>query len=420
MGQRHGAAGRPSSLRGVVRRAHLGMALMAMALAGSLLLLAGLVALRVNLESNLQLMARSVAYTVEAAVVFKDAEDAGQTLAHMLAHEGVARAVVRDAQGAVFAQWQGAAPGLRARTGQALARLALLAPAMAPIRYEGVPVGSVELRGDGQALLNFVLTGLAALLACTAVSGAVGLLLARRMLRDMVTPLQALAHVARAVRRERATGLRVPPARLDELRELGDDFNALLGELEDREALLRQKNAELQQRALHDSLTGLPNRASFEQQLQAAIAQARATGQPKAQLFIDCDRIKQVHDTHGHAAGDALLIEVARRLQAQVHVDGRAGDVVARLGGDEFAVVMAPPAAQPEATALAERVAAAMRAPLVLEGGSVLQPAVSAGVAVFPQQGGDMESLLRSADAAMYEVKARRGRRMTDTEETQR
>jgi diguanylate cyclase (GGDEF)-like protein len=139
-----------------------------------------------------------------------------------------------------------------------------------------------------------------------------------------------------------------------------------------------------------------------------------------ALLFIDCDRFKQVNDTHGHAAGDALLIEVARRLQAQVHVDGRAGDAVARLGGDEFAVVMAPPAAQPEATALAERVAAAMRAPLVLEGGSVLQPAVSAGVAVFPQQGGDMESLLRSADAAMYEVKARRGRRMTDTEETQR
>ena len=115
MGQGHGAVNAPSSLRGVVRRAHLGMALMAMALAGSLLLLAGLVALRVNLESNLQLMARSVAYTVEAAVVFKDAEDAGQTLAHMLAHEGVARAVVRDAQGAVFAQWQGAAPGLRAR-----------------------------------------------------------------------------------------------------------------------------------------------------------------------------------------------------------------------------------------------------------------------------------------------------------------
>ncbi|HRO81916.1 MAG TPA: diguanylate cyclase [Alicycliphilus denitrificans] len=410
MVRRSGAVGRPSSLRDVVRRAHLGMALMAMALAGSLLLLAGLVALRAHLESNLQLVARSVAYTVEAAVVFKDTEEADQTLARMLAREGVARAVVRDAEGAVFAQWQGAEPGLRARTGQALARLALLAPAVAPIRYEGAPMGTVELRGDGQALLNFVLTGLAALLACTAVSGAVGLLLARRMLRDMVTPLQALAQVARAVRRERATGLRVPPARLAELHELGDDFNALLGELELREALLQQKNAELQQRALHDSLTGLPNRACFEQHLQAAIARARGAGQSMALLFIDCDRFKQVNDTHGHAAGDALLVEVARRLQAQV----RAGDVAARLGGDEFAVVMAPPAAQADAQALAGRVAAAMREPLVLKGGGVLRPEVSAGVAVFPRQGEDMESLLRSADAAMYEVKARRGRRTTD------
>lgn len=118
MVRRSGAVGRPSSLRDVVRRAHLGMALMAMALAGSLLLLAGLVALRAHLESNLQLVARSVAYTVEAAVVFKDTEEAGQTLARMLAREGVARAVVRDAGGAVFAQWQGAEPGLRARTGR--------------------------------------------------------------------------------------------------------------------------------------------------------------------------------------------------------------------------------------------------------------------------------------------------------------
>ena len=401
-----------TSLRGVVRRAHLGMALMAMALAGSLLLLAGLVALRVNLESNLQLMARSVAYTVEAAVVFKDTEDAGQTLAHMLANEGVARAVVRDAQGAVFAQWQGAAPGLRARTGQALAQMALLAPAVAPIRHDGAPMGTVELHADGQALLSFVLTGLAALLACTAVSGVVGLLLARRMLRDMVTPLQALAQVAHAVRIDHATGLRVPPARLAELSQLGDDFNALLGELEDREALLQQKNAELRQIALHDSLTGLPNRASFEQHLQAAIAQARATGQSMALLFIDCDRFKQVNDTHGHAAGDALLIEVARRLQSQL----RAGDVAVRLGGDEFAVVMAPPAGEVEATALSSRVSVAMLAPLVLKGGGILQPSVSAGSAVFPRQGSDMESLLRSADAAMYEVKARRGRRMTDLE----
>ena len=100
-----GAAPGPLSLRGVVHRAHLGMALVAMALAGSLLL-AGLFALRAHIGSNLELTARSVAYTVEAALVFRDAEDAQQTLARMLASEGVAQAQVRDAQGKVFAQWQ--------------------------------------------------------------------------------------------------------------------------------------------------------------------------------------------------------------------------------------------------------------------------------------------------------------------------
>lgn len=386
------------------------MALMAMALAGSLLLVVALVALRVHQQSNLQLMARSVAYTVEAAVVFKDVQAADQTLAHMLAREGVAHAVVRDARGAVFARWRGGDPSLRERTGYALARMTLLTPAVAPIVYEGRPVGEVELHGDGQALLNFLIAGLVALLACLAVSGAVGLLLARRMLRDMVTPLQALAQVARAVRRDHAKGQRVPPARLAELRELGDDFNALLAELEDREALLQQKNKALTHLALHDSLTGLPNRANFEQQLPLAIAHARDTDQPMALLFMDCDRFKLINDSLGHGAGDALLVEVARRLDGLV----RSGDVAARLGGDEFAMILAAPTGQAQAQAMADRVVAAMREPLVLADGGVIQPSVSAGVAVFPQQGDNMESLLHGADAAMYEVKARRRRRATD------
>jgi diguanylate cyclase (GGDEF)-like protein len=400
----------PASLRGVVHRAHLGMALVSMAFAGVLLLLSGLVALRVHLQSNLELMARSVAYTVEAAVVFNDADEAKATLARLLERESVASAEVRDARGAVFAQWRRAAPGLRARTGQALARLALLAPAVVPIQHEGESVGEVELSGDGQGLLSFVLTGLAVLLACTAVSGVAGIWLSRRMLRDMVTPLQELARVARAVRREGAAGLRVPPARLAELRELGDDFNALLDELENRQEQLTRKNAELTHRTLHDYLTGLPNRASFEQRLQTGIDEARRSGATMALLFLDCDCFKQINDTRGHAVGDALLVEVARRVQAQL----RPGDAAARLGGDEFAVVMAPPAGKADAQALADRVQAALRAPLKLDGGVELHPAMSVGMAVFPQQGEDMESLLRCADAAMYQMKAGQRRRATD------
>lgn len=399
-----------TTLRGVVRRAHLGMALMAMALAGSLLLVVGLVALRVHQQSNLQLMARSVAYTVEAAVVFKDAQVAERTLAYMLEHEGVAHAVVRDARGAEFARWRGGDSSWRERVGSALAHMTLLAPAVAPILYEGGNAGEVELHGDGQGLLNFLIAGLLALLGCLAVSGAVGLLLARRMLRDMVAPLQALAQVARAVRRDHAKGQRVPPARLAELRELGEDFNALLAELEDREALLQQKNKALTHLALHDSLTDLPNRANFERQLPLAIAHARDTSQSMALLFMDCDRFKLINDSLGHGAGDALLVEVARRLGRLV----RSGDVAARLGGDEFAMILAAPTGQAEAQAMVARVVAAMREPLVLANGGVIQSSMSAGVVVYPQQGDSMESLLQGADAAMYEAKARQRRRATD------
>lgn len=165
-----GAAPGPLSLRGVVHRAHLGMALVAMALAGSLLLLAGLFALRAHIGSNLELTARSVAYTVEAALVFRDAEDAQQTLARMLASEGVAQAQVRDAQGKVFAQWQRSAAGPRARLGATLARLVGSQQAVAPILFGGVAVGQVALHGDGQGMLNFLLSGVAVLLLCTAVA----------------------------------------------------------------------------------------------------------------------------------------------------------------------------------------------------------------------------------------------------------
>ena len=399
-----GAARGPLSLRDVVHRAHLGMALVAMALAGSLLLLAGLFALRVHIGSNLELTARSVAYTVEAALVFRDAEDAQQTLARMLAGEGVAQAQVRDAQGKVFAQWQRSGSGPRARMGATLARLVGSQQAMAPILFGGVAVGQVELLGDGQGMLNFVLSGVA-------VSGAVGMALSRRMLRDIVTPLQALARVARAVHHERAVGQRVPPARLAELRALGDDFNALLDELERRQSLLEEKNAQLTHSALHDSLTGLPNRAHFEHFLQEALARAHAGGQPMALLFLDNDGFKQVNDTHGHGAGDVLLAEVARRVQAQL----RPGDLAARLGGDEFAVVMAPAATGPQAEAMAARLGQAIAAPLRLASGVELHPAASIGVALFPQQGADMEALLRAADAAMYHVKGRRRRARAET-----
>ena len=392
-----------SSLRDVVHRAHLRMALTAGALAALMLVLAGLLVLRVYMVSNLDLVARSMAYTVEAAVVFGDQPEAGAILARGVAQEGVAQATVLDAQDRVFVHWEQDGGNVRARLGESLVQWMRLPNAIAPITYDGAVVGQVVLRSDGDGLLQFLAIGVLALVVCLALSAAAGVVLSRRMLRDIVTPLQHLARVARAVHRDRALGQRVPAARIAELRELGDDFNALLHELEERHAQLELQNAKLAHRADHDSLTGLPNRAYFAQRLQAALDEARATDAALAVLFLDNDRFKQVNDAHGHAAGDALLVAVAQRIRAQL----RESDVVARLGGDEFAVLLAPVRGQSDAVRIADKIIQAMAAPLLLGGGVRLQPSLSIGVALFPEHGTSANTLLKAADAAMYHAKNR-------------
>ena len=392
-----------SSLRDVVHRAHLRMALIAGALAALMLVLAGLLVLRVYMVSNLDLVARSLAYTVEAAVVFGDQPEASAILARGVAQEGVAQATVRGAQDQVFVQWTQDGGHVRARLGEALVQWMRLPNAMAPITYDGAVVGQVVLRSDGCGLLQFLAIGVLALVVCLALGAGAGVVLSRRMLRDIVTPLQHLAGVARAVHRDRAQGHSVPPARLAELRELGDDFNALLHELEERHAQLEQQNARLAHRADHDSLTGLPNRAYFSQRLQAALDEAHATDAALAVLFLDSDHFKQVNDAHGHAAGDALLVAVAQRIRAQL----RESDVVARLGGDEFAVLLAPVRGESDAVRIADKILQAMATPLLLGGNVRLQPSVSIGIALFPEHGLSANTLLKAADAAMYHAKNR-------------
>ena len=152
--------------------------------------------------------------------------------------------------------------------------------------------------------------------------------------------------------------------------------------------------------ALHDSLTGLPNRRLFLDRLEHAL-QRRGNHRSLAVIFLDLDRFKGVNDTLGHDAGDRLLIELAGRLRDCV----RASDTVARLGGDEFAVLMEELYAERDAGRLAERMCALVREPVCLEGREVFVTA-SAGIAMAQGAGGDP---LRDADTAMYRAKAAGG-----------
>jgi len=164
--------------------------------------------------------------------------------------------------------------------------------------------------------------------------------------------------------------------------------------------------AQLIEQALHDPLTGLPNRALVKDRLGAALSRLERHQATVGVLFIDLDRFKEVNDTLGHAAGDTLLVEVGRRLQSVIRV----GDTAGRMGGDEFILVCEELEGVPAATAIAERVAAVLAPPfLVME--HELSVAASVGIVVATDSGTDADDLIRDADVAMYRAKQAGGRR---------
>jgi diguanylate cyclase (GGDEF)-like protein/PAS domain S-box-containing protein len=158
-------------------------------------------------------------------------------------------------------------------------------------------------------------------------------------------------------------------------------------------------HAALAYQALHDNLTGLPNRGLLHAGLREAIEAEHNGGPPVALLLVDLDRFKEVNDTLGHQVGDLLLEQIARRLTGAV----QAGALVARLGGDEFAVLL-PGTESTGAAEIAEALLREVRAPLVLGGHSIAVDA-SIGIAAVPEHALDVDTLLRCADVGMYQAK---------------
>ena len=186
------------------------------------------------------------------------------------------------------------------------------------------------------------------------------------------------------------------------------------------EELLSRENTRLETEATTDPLTGLPNRRLIEQHATAAVVAARRASRAVAVLYLDLDGFKAVNDTLGHAAGDALLQEVAARAGRAA----REGDVVARIGGDEFLVLLAdlrPEDAEEVVERVAQRLVDMIGEPIDLEG-QVCRVGVSVGISIFPRDAHDERTLLEIADASMYERKrsgdgavvsiSRRGRRV--------
>ena len=190
--------------------------------------------------------------------------------------------------------------------------------------------------------------------------------------------------------------------RLGEVRGFEQEDTRLLETVANHASVALQNGhliARLRHDAMHDELTGLPNRAMFHELAQVAVEEAAAGGLPVAVMIMDLDGFKTVNDTLGHQVGDQLLIALARRLD-----EAAGGVVVARLGGDEFAVLATHVSTDSEALVVARRLLAAMDRPVVIDQAR-LPLAGSLGIALGPRDGTSASALLRCADIAMYAAK---------------
>ena len=268
------------------------------------------------------------------------------------------------------------------------------------IRHEGETLGELELWFDpaqidrllaDRRLANLQLAGLQVLLSMA--------LLIAVLYRRLLAPIQRLKRQASAM----ASRTDVEPVRWDrrdELGQLGAHLNDVHVKIDTLFKQLEAQKAEVEKIALHDSLTGLPNRALFRELTRAAVAAAARDGGRLALLFIDVDRFKTVNDTLGHAAGDTVLTALEQRLRSAV----RASDVVCRHSGDEFIVLLHDGSAWDEVAAMADRLLKEMERPVQIDH---RETAVSGsiGVAIYPDDATDPETLVRHADTAMYAAK---------------
>ena len=163
---------------------------------------------------------------------------------------------------------------------------------------------------------------------------------------------------------------------------------------------LKTQQHQLEQMALYDTVTKLPNRVLLADRLQQAMTQCRRSGHSLAVAYLDLDGFKAVNDQHGHNLGDQLLLALAQRMQATL----RKGDTLARIGGDEFVAVLVDLGQAQDCKPLLQRLLQAAAAPAVI-GDSTLQVSASIGVTLYPQDAADADLLLRHSDQAMYQAK---------------
>jgi diguanylate cyclase (GGDEF)-like protein len=271
-----------------------------------------------------------------------------------------------------------------------------------------VDLNTSKAHEDATAVDSSVHQTIVAVIVVCVAALALGLSLQMRVRRGVTRPLTHITKAMHALANGNYDGAIPEQSRHDEIGTLAKAFavfRANVVALDQAHRATQEAQEQAQALARHDALTGLPNRRLFNAELEQALADANAGEAQFVVMMFDLDRFKPVNDLKGHAVGDLVLCEVARRLKELLPK----GDVAARVGGDEFAIIArldGAAQALESCVELAEQILAAISSPIDLgNGNGNIDIGASIGLALIPQDGADLEALLRAADVAMYRAK---------------
>jgi diguanylate cyclase (GGDEF)-like protein len=400
--------------------------------------------------NQLTSVASVIASNSSSALSFDDPEAAEHSLSALRSERMVVAACIYGADQQLFAAYYSSA-------GQE--RCAVRHESEASEPRDGLDV-SMPISGEGDALGTIVIRsrpidlyerlarygGILGLVMLF--SGLASLPLASKLQRFISEPILQLVEASKRVSADKDFSARAVSNSHDEVGVLVESFNEMLEQIEERDqALSRHREnleAEVERRtgelrsvnskltreiaqrqqaeerirdlAYYDGLTGLPNRQLFQERLRRSLEWAQRQHELVGLLFLDLDRFKQVNDTLGHSAGDELLRKVSDRMHNSVRLGDYVGrpdlrepeGEVSRLGGDEFTVLLTRLSASEDAAKVAQRVLDELAKPIPV-GGYELYTTASIGIALYPADGEDLETLLRNADTAMYHAKSRNG-----------
>lgn len=348
---------------------------------------------RADLLRTTESVARVMAENAAPAIQFDDPLGAAEILRALSSHPEIMAADLSVSSGEVFARYQWPR---RAPTGPMEGLQSLLpfgersVDVMVPVEAQGTPLGQLTLTVDLAPTYARVYASLTAILAIVGAVFGVVLVMQSRVLARMLAPVRELVESMRRVTEMADYSQRASVTSHDEIGELGETFNAMMG-------LIQERDVAMEHLALHDTLTGLYNRHYLRIRARRPVLES---GDRCALFYIDIDNFKQVNDNLDHNVGDRVLMSVASRLSL---VTGDGGLLV-RFGGDEFVLCAYNLGADDDPKAIAERLREAVAEPLFVNGRELTARA-SVGIALAPEHGQSIDELLQKADAAMHVAK---------------